>query len=296
MNRRTFLERSAMAAGGLTFASLYSACGTATTSSVVTKPIGIQLYTLKRLFEKDVKGTLKIVADTGFTEVETYGYDNGNIFGVPYAEFAAEVKRLGLKLVSGHYGTGQTTPDKKGTPFNEWERAANDAKEAGQHYTTIAWLDQSEWNTLDALRRTCEILNKAGEINKQYGLQMAYHNHAFEFGNVGDEIMYDVMLRELDPALVTMEMDLYWVVYAGIDPLTYFNNHPGRFALWHVKDMDKADRTKNSDVGSGSIDFKSIFAAAGQSGMKHFFLEQESFVTPETESIKKGYDYLNGIV
>jgi sugar phosphate isomerase/epimerase len=296
MNRRKFIERSALAAGGLTFASLYTACGTSSSSVVATKPIGIQLYTLKDLFSKDVKGTLKLVADTGFTQVEAYGYDNGSIFGLSYAEFGAEAKRLGLSVVSGHYGTGQSSPDKKGTPFNEWERAVNDAKAIGQQYSGVAWLDESERNSLDTLKRTCEIMNKAGEIGKQYGVRMAYHNHAFEFEKLEGEIMYDVMLRELDPALVTMEMDIYWVVYAGMDPLTYFKQHPGRFELWHVKDMDKADRSKNSDVGSGTIDFKPIFAAAEQSGMKNFFLEQEYFTTPETDSIKKGYDYLKGIV
>lgn len=293
MNRRTFIERSALAAGGLAFASLY-ACGKPGT--LRTKPIGIQLYTLREIFEKDVMGTLKLVADTGFTEVEAYGYDNGKIFGVPYSDFAAEVKRLGMKIVSGHYGTGQSSPERVGTPVNQWERSANDAKEAGQKYTTIAWLDERERNSLDALKRTCGILNKAGEISKRYGLRMAYHNHAFEFDKVEGEVMYDVMLKELDPSLVAMEMDIYWVVFAGHDPLTLFKNHPGRFELWHVKDMDKTDRSKNSDVGSGTIDFKSIFAAAEQSGMKHFFLEQEYFTGPQATSIANGYSYLNSIL
>lgn len=293
MNRRTFIERSALAAGGLAFASL-SSCGK--TAATVSKPIGIQLYTVKELFEKDVFGTLKLVADTGFKEVEAYGYDSGKIFGVSYADFAAEVKRLGMKVISGHYGTGQSTPDKTGTPANGWEQTVNDAKAAGQEYTTIAWLDGSEYNSLDALKRTCEIMNKAGEISKQYGMRMAYHNHSFEFQKVEEQVVYDVMLKELDPSLVAMEMDIYWVVYGGQDPLTYFKNHPGRFELWHVKDMDKTDRSKNSDVGSGSIDFKPIFAAAGQSGMKHFFLEQEYFAGPQATSIANGYSYLKGIL
>lgn len=293
MNRRAFIERSALAVGGLAFASV-SSCGKPV--SGMRKPIGIQLYTLREIFEKDVMGTLKLVADTGFTEVEAYGYENGKIFGVSYADFAAEVNRLGMKIISGHYGTGQSTPEKTGTPVNEWERTVNDAKAAGQAYTTIAWLDGTEYNTLDALKRTCEILNKAGEISKQYGVRMAYHNHAFEFQKVEDQVVYDVMLKEFDPALVTMEMDLYWVVYGGQNPLSYFKNHPGRFELWHVKDMDKADRTKNSDVGSGTIDFLSIFAGAGQAGMKHFFLEQEYFTGPQAQSIANGYAYLKGIL
>jgi len=293
MNRRTFIERSALVAGGLAFSSLYSCSKPVTTAG---KPIGIQLYTLREIFEKDVMGTLKLVADTGFTEVETYGHDNGKIFGVSYSDFAAEVKRLGMKIVSGHYGTGQSSPERIGTPVNQWEKTVNEAKEAGQQYTTIAWLDENERNTLDALKRTCEVMNKAGEISKQYGLRMAYHNHAFEFDKVEGEVMYDVMLKELDPSLVAMEMDIYWVAFANQDPLTLFKNNPGRFELWHVKDMDKTDRSKNSDVGSGTIDFKSIFAAAQQSGMKHFFLEQEYFTGPQARSIENGYAYLKGIV
>lgn len=292
MNRRVFIERSALAAGGLAFASLY-ACKPV---PVANQKIGIQLYTLRELFEKDVMGTLKLVADTGFTEVEAYGYDAGKIFGVSYSDFAGEVKRLGMKLVSGHYGTGQSTPEKTGTPVNEWERTVNDAKTAGQAYTTIAWMDETERNSLDALKRTCEIMNQAGEITKKYDIRMAYHNHAFEFDKVEGEVIYDVMLKELDPSLVAMELDIYWIVFAGKDPLAYFKNHPGRFELWHVKDMDKADRTKNSDVGSGAIDFKPIFAAAGQAGMKHFFLEQEYFTGPQAKSIANGYAYLKDIL
>lgn len=293
MNRRTFLERSALAAGGLALASL-PGCGSST--SAVQKPIGIQLYTLRELIGKNVMGTLKLVAETGFKEVETYGYDNGKIFGISYADFVAEVKRLGMNVVSGHYGTGQTTPDKVGTPVNEWERAVNDAKAAGQQYTTIAGLDDAERNSLDAVKRTCEIMNKAGEISKQYGLRMAYHNHAVEFTKVDDQLIYDVMLAELDPSLVTMELDIYWMVFAGHDPLTYFKNYPERFELWHVKDMDRNDRTKNSDVGSGTIDFKPLFAAANQAGMKHFFLEQENFEDVPAKCIAKGYAYLKDIL
>lgn len=293
MNRRTFIERSALAAGGLALAS-FSSC--TKPASMAKKSIGIQLYTLRELFEKDVMGTLKLVADTGFTEVEAYGYDNGKIFGVNYSDFAAEVKRLGMNVISGHYGTGQTTPEHTGTLVNDWERSVNDAKAAGQKYTTIAWMDEKERNTLDALKRTCEILNKAGEVTKKYDIRMAYHNHAFEFEKIEGEVIYDVMLKELDPSLVTMEMDLYWIVFAGQDPLTYFKNHPGRFELWHVKDMDKTDRSKNSDVGSGTIDFKPIFAAAGEAGMKHFFLEQEYFTVPHATSIANGYSYLKGIL
>jgi sugar phosphate isomerase/epimerase len=114
--------------------------------------------------------------------------------------------------------------------------------------------------------------------------------------DMGGTVPYGLMLKELDPSLVAMEMDLYWVKLAGKEPLSYFENYPGRFELWHVKDMDKEQRDKNADVGSGAIDFKPIFAKREQSGLKHFFLEQESFVNPLDISIKNGYEYLSKIV
>ena len=110
------------------------------------------------------------------------------------------------------------------------------------------------------------------------------------------QLIYDIMLKELDPKVVAMELDLYWVTFAGYNPLEFFKKHPGRFELWHVKDMDKTNRNRNSNVGEGTIDFKAIFAAARQAGMKHFFLEQEYFESTSMESIKKGFTYLKSII
>jgi sugar phosphate isomerase/epimerase len=289
MRRRTFVKLTGAAIASSPFIS----CGSGTAKA---KTQGIQLYTLKEMFPNDIPGTLSLVAKTGFTELEAYGYGDGKIFGMAYSDFAKRASDLGLNIVSGHHLTGLAMPDMKGTLVNDWERAVADAKAAGQKYMVIAWLHPTERETLDGYKKVIELLNKSGETCKQYGVRLAYHNHDFEFMDLEGSVPYDLMLKELDPSLVAMEMDLYWVRFANKEPLTYFENYSGRFELWHVKDMDKEQRDKNADVGSGSIDFKPIFAKREQSGLKHFFLEQESFVNPLDISIKNGYEYLSKLV
>ena len=227
------------------------------------------------------------LAEFGYREIETYGYKEGKIFGMAFTEFAKLCKDLGLKIVSGHYGMDIVR--------NGWESAVADAKAIGQEYMVVPWLDETD-RSLQAIKGVCEEMNKAGEVCNKYGIRMGYHNHDFEFTETDGKILYDVMLTELDPKYVGQEMDLYWVIYAGHDPLKYFEKYPGRFEQWHVKDMDKKDRKRNTDVGTGTIDFKAIFARAKQSGMKHFYIEQEYFKGSPIDSVKAGIENLKKIV
>jgi sugar phosphate isomerase/epimerase len=260
MKRRTFLKQSTALAAG-------TALGV-TAWAQPNRSIGLQLYTLRDVIFRDPKGVLKQVADMGYQHLETFGYRDGKLFGMTNADFVAYVRSLGMKITSGHYGIDQVR--------GNWEKAVSDAKEAGQDYLVVPWLPEAE-RTADGYKRVCADLNKGGEVCKKYGMRMGYHNHAFEFDAIGAETAYDLMLRELDNGVVTMEMDIYWVVKAGRQPLDYFEKHPGRFELWHVKDMDKTDPAKNADVGTGAIDFKPLFASAAQSGLKHFYVEQETY-------------------
>lgn len=240
--------------------------------------IGIQLYTLKDVINDDLKGILKQLASFGYTELETYGYQDGKLFGLTVAEFGNEVKALGMKTVSGHFGIDLVR--------NDWERTVADAKALGMSYACVPWLGEED-RTLDGIKAVCESINKGAEVCKQYGMKIGYHNHDFEFKDAGNgKLLYDVMLEELDPKLVSMEMDLYWVVVAGQDPLAYFKKYPKRFHQWHVKDRDKQMPDRNTEVGNGSIDFKPIFAQAQLSGMKHFYVEQEFFTRPSIESAR----------
>ncbi len=257
------------------------------TQSVNQKKIGIQLYTLKDIIRKDVYGTLKQVAGIGFTELESYDYENGIIFNIPFQDFSAMVKDLGLSLVSGHYGTNTAFGDK-------WEQAVEDALKAGQKYMIIASLNHDDRQTLDGYKRVCERMNQANEICRKAGIMFGYHNHEYEFESLEGQIPYDVMAKELDDSIV-LELDIYWSTFSGMDAIELFKKYTGRIHLWHVKDMDREKRTRQTDVGSGSIDYATIFQAAEVSGMKHFFLEQEYFNSPPMEAITRGYKHLSSI-
>jgi sugar phosphate isomerase/epimerase len=279
MRRRKFIQSSAAAvAGMIAIPSLAEAAA--------DRKIGIQLYTLKDVIEDDPKGILKQLASFGYTELETYGYKDGKLYGLSNAEFGKEVKSLGMQTISGHFGIDLLR--------NDWERTVADAKVLGQSYMVVPWLPEPD-RTEDGIKAVCETINKASETCKKYGMRMGYHNHDFEFKESGGKLLYDVLLSELDPKLVSMEMDLYWIISAGYDPLKYFAKYPGRFEQWHIKDMDKEVPTRNTEVGRGSIDFKSIFAKAKLAGMKHFYVEQEYFAGRSIDSAKVCIDNLRKI-
>lgn len=284
MKRRDFIQSSLMAAGALTMSSNFAF------AADKKKEIGLQLYSLRDIINQDPKGALKKVADFGYTSVETYGYNDGKLFGMTNAEFGAYTKSIGLKVTSGHYGIDLAKSD-------QWERAVKDAKAIGQKYMVVPYLDEKQrGTTIDSIKQICAALNKAGEVCKKNGIRFGYHNHAFEFDKVEGEVIYDIMLKELNPKLVTMEMDLYWVYNAGYDPIKYFEKYPGRFEMWHVKDMDKADRNRNADVGTGTIDFKALFAKAKLSGLKYFFVEQETYPESSIKSIEASAVNIKSIV
>lgn len=284
MQRREFIQSAAAAAAGLmVLPSLASAAAKG------KGEVGLQIYTLRDTIFKDPKGVLKQVADFGYKKLETFAYKDGSIFGMPFADFGKYMKDLGMKVTSGHYGIDQAKSD-------TWEKAVTDAKSIGQDYLVVPYLVEGDRKTIDDYKKVCAILNKAGEVAKKNGMKFGYHNHAFEFETLEGQIPYDVMLKELDPTLVDMEMDIFWVVNAGKDPLAYFEKHPGRFTQWHVKDMDKSDKMRNANVGSGTIDWKKIFANAKKSGMKHFYVEQETYPGAPIDSVGASIKYLNTIL
>jgi sugar phosphate isomerase/epimerase len=283
MRRREFIQNSAFAAAGLLALPSFLHAGKAKSG------IGLQLYTLRDTIQQDPKGVLQKVADFGYKKLETFAYADGKIFGMPFAEFGTFIRGLGMKVTSGHYGLDMTKSDK-------WEKAVTDARSIGQEYMVVPYLNEPERKSIDDYKSICASLNKAGEVVKKYGMKFSYHNHDFEFQTLDGQIPYDVMLAELDPKLVSMEMDIFWVVNAGKDPLQYFEKYPGRFTQWHVKDMDKSDKSKNADVGTGTIDWKAIFAKAKQSGMKHFYVEQESYPGAPIDSVEASIKYLKTIL
>ena len=286
MNRRDFLRNTAV---GLTAATVLSRLPVTLFASPYGKPIGLQLYTLRDQLDKDVEGTIKQLAAIGYKDVEIY-----SLYGKSPAEFAKLLKDNGMTASSGHY----LLPMVK----NEWEKRIEDAKTLGLQYMVIAILEPEVRKSLDDYKKLAELFNKAGEATKKAGIQFCYHNHNFEFQKFGETTPYDYLLNTLDPKLVKFEMDCFWVTHAGQDPVAYFKKHPGRFPLLHIKDMKgKPAATQELDakmglfapVGSGSIDWKRIFAAAKQGGVEHYYVEQDFCEIPPLEAVKTSYQYLD---
>lgn len=284
ISRKDFIKASAMALSLPLFNNMNF-------ETKATSKIGLQLYTLRGDIAKDVEGTLRKVAQLGYKEVELYGYSDGKFFGKTAKELKAFLKEIGLNPVSGHYGAGVENKTAKGTLSNDWQRAVDDAAELGQKYVNCAYLTPKERVTIDQYKSYVDLFNKSGEIAKKAGLQFGYHNHDFEFQKIDGETPYDIIAGKTDPKLVKLELDLYWVVKAGLDPVELFKKYPGRCHLWHVKDMDKTDGSF-AEVGTGSIDFAKIFAARKIAGLEHFFVEQDVAKRPAIEAIDISYKNL----
>ncbi len=253
------------------------------------KTVGLQLYTLRDLMAKEPVETLKKVAGIGYKEVESFGYSDGKFFGKTPKEFAALLKQLGMTSPSGHYTTGKTMPNAKGTLMNDWKRAVDDAAAIGQKYMVCAYLFPAERTKLDDYKQFADLFNKSAEVCKSAGIQFCYHNHDFEFKEIDGKLPYDVLVSGTDKNLVKLELDLYWATMAGQDPVALFKKHPGRFPLWHVKDMEKSADKAFAPVGTGSIDFQRIFDAKKTAGMTHYFVEQDVCKLPPLESIAISY-------
>ncbi len=238
--------------------------------------IGLQLYTVRHQMEKDVEGTIARVAATGYREVEFAGY-----FGKSPRDVRALLDHHGLSSPSSHVSLA---PD-------QWRAALDAAPVVGHRYLVIAWIPAEERHTLDDYKRWAERLNRAATEAKAAGLQLAYHNHDFEFVPLDGKLPYDVLLTETDPKLVQLEMDLYWMVKGGQDPLAYFARWPGRFPMVHVKDSAGPPDHKMAAVGAGKIDFRKIFAQSDQAGIRHYFVEHDNPDDPFA-SIRASYDYL----
>ena len=258
--------------------------------------IGLQLYTVREPMASDPAGTLAKVAQIGYNSVEGATYTGTeNFYGMDAAAFKKVLQQNGLIMPSAHYRLGeeqQNGADVKGTMLHDWQKAVDDAAAVGVKYMVCAWLAPSERGALDHYKQLAGHLNKAGETCKKAGIQLCYHNHDFEFEKQNNQFPYDVLLNETDKDLVKMEIDLYWVNKAGQDPIKLFNEHPGRFPLWHVKDMDKTPQHNFTEVGNGVIDFKSIFKMADKAGMKYFFVEQDQTPGSPFDSITKSITYI----
>lgn len=285
LSRRSFILNSSMAAAAALLVPSFACVASD------KKSVGLQLYSLRDELPKDVKGTIAKIAKAGFAAVETYGFSiKDQFWGLTPAEFKKLLDDNGLTAPSGHYGLGSYLTDGN---TEELKAAIAAAKVLGSEYVTIPWLDESIRKSADDYKKIAVKINEAGKLAKEAGIRLAYHNHNFEFDKQGDTTGYEILLKGTDKNLVDFELDLYWVVRSGNDPIKLFKENPGRFTMWHVKDMDKANPALNAEVGTGSINFKPIFADAKLSGMKHFFVEHETNYKPNPmESVAASCAYI----
>jgi sugar phosphate isomerase/epimerase len=285
--RRSFLKTSAMISAGLLVAPQLFAYD--------KKHIGLQLYTVRDYMEKDPVATLAKVAQIGYTSIEGATYTGSEKFyGMDPKTFSKLLKDNGLIMPSSHYRLGEDGPSMKGTVLNDWDKAVDDASALGVKYMVCAWLSPAERGTLDHYKKIGADLNKAGAICKKAGIQLCYHNHDFEFIQEDGKYPYEALLANSDKDLVKMEMDMYWVTKANQDPIALINEHPGRFPLWHIKDMDKTTDRMFTEVGNGIIDFKKIFKHADKAGLKYFFVEQDKCPGDPYTSITESITYIKG--
>lgn len=243
------------------------------------KNVGLQLYTVKDAMLSDARGTLKILSDIGYKELESARSEKGNYYGLTPKEVKVICKDLGMNMRSGHVHIDEN-----------WERSVAQAAEAGQEYLVCSSLP-SNGQTIDNYKKVADTFNKAAEDCKKAGLKFGYHNHEYEFDKVDNQVLYDILLENSDPELVLMELDLGWVVVTGNDPVDYFKKYPGRFPLWHLKDMKK-DHPESTEFGKGQVDIKKMMQNAKSSGMKYFFVEQEEYAENPIKSIQHNFDYL----
>lgn len=252
---------------------------------VEKKKIGVQLWSVRNEMKQDPGMTINKLAEMGYTYIETAGYEDGKFYGMEPEAFKQMVEDAGMIFLSSH--TGQDLPDESNyvETMDWWKKCIAAHKKAGVKYIVQPWMGSAGYDSLSGLAYYCDYFNDVGTMCKKEGIKFGYHNHDKEFGELEGQVIYDYMLKNTEPEHVFFQLDLYWIYKGGKSALDYFNNYPGRFTLWHVKD-------KNAVGGSGEIDFKPIFDAAEKAGMKYYIVECEGKNENSFTDVKNSIDYL----
>ncbi len=287
LTRRDFLGKAF--SGAAAIAAIAKSQAWAAGELAWPKPIGLELYTVRELFAKDPARTMKQVAAIGYKEVEVTP-------GLTPATLHRDLRAAGLSAPSSYVVLPKN--------LDEWKGSVDLAARYGVHYIIVG---DNPRLSAQAWRRRADFFNECGRVSRKAGIQFCYHAHFHEFELVDGTTGYDIMLTRCEPQLLKMEMDIFWVTYAGADPLHYWRKYPGRFPLLHIKDMRKGVRINPhagppangpnpfAPVGQGRIDWPKIFAHTREAGAKHIFVEQDRCTLPPLEAIAISYKYLRNL-
>lgn len=251
------------------------------------KNIGLQLYSIRDSIMRDVPAAIAKVAKMGYTFVEPAGYGENKIYGMDPAEFKALCEKNGLKILSSHSGKALPDSANREAIMAWWDECINAHAAAGTIYLVQPFMGGEAYQSLDVLKKYCDYFNEIGAKCKAKGIKFGYHNHDKEFSTkIDGQTVYDFMLANTDPSLVIFEMDLYWTVVGGANPVDYFNKYPGRFELWHIKDKE--------EVGaSGMMNFQAYWADAAKAGLQYGIVEVEEYNFDQFTSCQKSVEWLN---
>jgi len=298
-NRRDFIKTSSASTLGL-MALPY--CSSPSSNSDTEKEIdssmlGLQLYTIRDAIAADLEGSLQKVAEMGYVNVELANYSAGMFYSKSPKEFKELLESFGLKAISSH-----TVVESESVSMNKSQEMADAHAELGVSYCVHPWVQDKD-RVVEKYKQLCADWNLVGEAMSGVGIQFAYHNHNFEFADLDGVVPYfDILLKEVEPELVAMELDCFWATKAGQDPIEMFNKYPGRFPLLHLKDMS-LDNTPYfnimkddiTSVGEGLIDYKRILEASDKAGVKYGFVEDDNQGNGKPfEAIKTSIDNLKG--
>ena len=282
-NRRKFLiDSSIMAAGTLVIPSVLSAKESIySVGPELAQGVGVQVYSVRNALGKDFNGSMKKLAEIGYTFIEGYGMGtDGMILGKPAKEYKKIVDDLGMKMVSSHCAF-VSTPELAA-------KLRDTAVAAGVSFATIPSLPGNWQNDY---YKVADNLNKVGEIFKGTGIRLGYHNHSFEFKKTTDgEVPLEILLNNTDKDLVTVQVDLFWVTVGGYDPLKLIEKFPGRISSFHVKDANA--NNEQATIGTGIIDFEAIFKAGIKDGLEYYYIEDEREDDP-FGNLKANFAYMN---
>ncbi|MBN8680001.1 MAG: sugar phosphate isomerase/epimerase [Chitinophagales bacterium] len=287
-SRRAFLRNAALACTATTIPNslqdLYRPM----------KHLGVQLWSVRDDMNKNPAGTLEAIAGMGYKEVEAFGYNDGKMFGLSTTAYVKALKNNGLKMPSAHCGFSIADYSEAGGLSDKAKKAIDAAASMGQKYIIYPWVPDAERKEV---KKITQVAAAAAQYAQKAGIKFGYHNHDFEFIQRGPDgrLLMEWLLQEIDPKLISFEMDLYWVCYANQKPTEWFKRFPGRWHLCHAKDMAKTEKRETVEFGDGSIDFVSIFRQSKLAGLKYYIIELEHYKTTPMQGIGRARKNLVGL-